>query len=226
MLKFSKVGVLLAALALCGLLVSSASAAEWHTNGPRTASSTSAGPSRLAIDNGPSTVVIGCTASSGHVQLNGPTSTAMPWLNAATVTPIFSGCTVSGGAGFTVACSPAELRANSYVGGITFATAGGGVTTGAITNIDCTLSIGPVRCATVTGQVPGHYINPNPIGTGAGRLTVTAANQQLEVEAIGAGCAAIPAGTGTFGSPGAGSSVQDLTYTVDGPNAPYIYRTP
>ena len=35
MLKFSKMGVLDRRMALCGLLASSAGAAEWHTNGAK-----------------------------------------------------------------------------------------------------------------------------------------------------------------------------------------------
>jgi hypothetical protein len=223
MLKYSKVGVLMAVLAVCGVMASSASAAEWHTNGTKAFSSTPAGASRLVVH--PSGNIIACTGSSGTGTINGPTSTAFPWNNAATVQPVFTGCSVSGAAGYAIACGTSELRASGYVGGTTIGTAGGGVTTGTITGIDCTLSIGATKCATITGTVPAHYINPNPIASGAGRLTITTAGQALSVHPITA-CAGVPTGTGTFGSPGAGSSIQDLTYTVDGPAAPYIYRTP
>jgi hypothetical protein len=228
MLKFSKVGVLVAAMALCGLFASSASATTWFTNGDLSAISTNAGTSRLVIHphSGATAIAIGCTTTTGHVTLNGPSSTAQPWTNAATVTPTFSGCTTAGGAGFTVACGAAELRAVTYSGGTELATAGGGITNGTVTNIDCRLSIGATTCVTVTGSVEAHYTNPNPIGTGAGTLTITAAGQALTADTI-TPCAAIPAGTATFGSPGATSEqINDLTYRVDGPNAPYIYRTP
>jgi hypothetical protein len=228
MLKFSKAGVLIAAMALCGLFASSASASTWFTNGPLTTSSTNAGASRLVIhpSSGLTAVAIGCTGSSGHVALNGPSSVAQPWTNAATVTPIFTGCTTAGGAGFTVACGAAELRAVTYTGGTELATAGGGITNGTVTNIDCRLSIGLTTCVTVTGTVNAHYTNPSPISTGQGRLTITSTGQALSVHNI-TGCAAIPPGSATFGSPGATSEqINDLSYTVDGPNAPYIYRTP
>jgi hypothetical protein len=224
MLKFSKVGVLIAVMAFCGLMASSAGAVEWHTNGPKAFSSTPAGASRLVIH--PSGTLVACSGSSGSGTLNGPTSTAIPWTNAATVTPAFTGCTVSGAAGYAVLCGTGELRASTYAGGTTIGTAGGGVTTGSVTNVDCRLSIGATTCSTITGSVPAHYINPNPIGTGSGRLTITTTGQALSVTKIGSGCAAVPDGTGTFGSPGAGSTVTDLTYTVDGANAPYIYQTP
>lgn len=134
-----------------------------------------------------------------------------------------AGNCVAGPPGYTLACSSAELRANSYAGGDTFATAAGGVTTGAITGIDCTLSAGASQCSTITGSIPVHYINPSPIATGAGTLTTTPAGQSLTIAKIGAGCAAIPSGTGTWGSP-SGTGVGDTTYVVDGPSAPYIYR--
>jgi hypothetical protein len=230
MLKFSKVGVLLAMVALCGLAASSASAAEWHTNGDRAFASTDAGASRLVIHQASgSPVLVQCETSSGtNGTLRGPTSTAATFAGVATVTPTFGGiCRVSGTPGYAVVCSPATLNAISYSGGTTLATAGGGVTTGSLTNIDCRLSAGATQCSTITGSVHGHYINPNPIATGAGRLTVTGTGQSLTVAKIGAGCAAVPHGRGTFGAPDpAGSGVLDTTYTVDGPNAPYIFRTP
>jgi hypothetical protein len=91
--------------------------------------------------------------------------------------------------------------------------------------IDCSLLIGPSRCSTITGTVSGHYINPNPITTGHGALKITTAGQALAMHRITA-CAGIPSGSATIGSPGSGSSIQDFTYTVDGPEAPWIYRTP
>ena len=222
MLKYSKAGVLVAVMAFCGLLASSAGAAEWHTNGTLAFSSTNAGASRLVIH--PSGTLVACSGSSGSGTLNGPTSTAFPWTNAATVTPAFSGCTVSGAAGYSVLWGSGELRASSYVGGTTLATAGGGVTTGSVTNVDCRLSIGATTCSTITGSVPAHYINPATT-TDSGTLTITPAGQQLEVTKIGTGCAAVPNGTGTFGKPGAGSTVDDLTYPVPGPHAPNIFTT-
>jgi hypothetical protein len=228
MLKVSKMGVLLAVMALSGLLASSASAANWHTNGHATFASTDAGISRLVIhpSAGGSSVTLQCPTSSGQVTLNGPTSATLPWVNAATVTPVFGAagnCTVNGVLGFTVVCGTAELRANSYSGGDTIETAGGGITEGSVTGVDCRLSAGASTCSTITGSVTGHYTNPNPIATGAGRLTITNTGQSLTVEKIGAGCAAIPHGNGTFGSPN-GTGVGHTTYTVDGPNAPYIFR--
>jgi hypothetical protein len=225
MLKFSKVGLLLAILALSGLMASTASAANWHTNGPAAFHSTNAGASRLVVHTASSSLIVRCSSSTGSGTINGPTNAALPWLSAATVTPAFgSPCFVNDVAGYSVVCSPAELRANSYAGGDTFATAAGGVTTGSIYNIDCTIKFGATSCSTVTGSVPGHYTNPNTLAAGSGALKVTTAGQSLTVEKIGAGCAAIPHGTGTFGLPGTGSTVTDITYTIDGPNAPYIYR--
>jgi hypothetical protein len=227
MLKFSKVGVLIAAMVFSGLLASSAGAVTWHTNGDKAFTSTNAGASRLVIHSGGTTTLVSCASSTGNGTLNGPTSTSATFIGAATVTPIFGGpCTVSGAAGYSVLCSPASLNASSYSGGTTLATAGGGITSGSITGIDCRLSIGATTCSTITGSVNAHYTNPNPIATGSGTLTVTGPGQVLGVHKIGAGCAAVPNGNGTFGKPDAGSGVTDISYIVHGPNAPYIYRTP
>ena len=221
----SNVGALIAAMASCCLPAASAAAAEWHTNGPLTANSTNAGVARVVAHGAGFSVAASCSTARAHVALNGPTSVAMPWTSAATVTPIISGCTVSGAGGYNVLCSSGELRVSSYAGGTTFATAGGGITTGSIT-IDCRLSFGATPCSTATGEVPAHLINPSPIGAAASGLTVTAAGQALRWDRIGAGCAAIPDGAGTFGSPGPGSTVTPIAYALVGPGAPFIYRTP
>lgn len=228
MLKFSKVGVLVAVMAFSGMVASSASAAEWHTNGHKEFTSTNAGASRLAIHHSGTATLVECATSSGTGTLRGPTVAGSPAPGIATVTPIFGGpCLVSGGGGYSVVCSPAELNANSYAGGGLFGSAGTGVTTGTISNIDCRLSIGATACSTITGQVNAHYTNPHVLGSasGFGKLTVTNAGQSLHVTKIGAGCAAVPNGQGTFGLPGAGSTVTDITYLVDGPNAPWLFRT-
>jgi hypothetical protein len=221
-----KVGVLMATIALSGLWATSANAAEWHTNGPLTQASTNAGALRLAIHSDSGATVLGCTTSSIHLALNGPTSTFTPWISAATLTPSFSGCTLAGSAGYSLVCAPAALRAFSYAGGTTFATAGGGVTTGSVASIDCRYGFGATTCSTVTGTIPAHFINPNPIASGVARLTLTATGQLLQAHKIGSGCAFVPDGQATIGGPGAGSAITDLTFTVEGPDAPYIYRTP
>jgi hypothetical protein len=228
MFKVSKVGVLLAVMALSGLLVSSASAAEWHTNGHKTFTSTNAGASRLVVHGPSGPVLVECASSTGNGTLRGPTIAGSSALGIGTVTPVFGGpCTVSGTPGFNANCTAAELNAISYSGGTTLATAGTGVTSGTITNIDCTVGAAGTKCSTITGTVNADYINPHVLNStdGFGRLTVTGGGH-LTVSKIGAGCSAIPNGTGTFGSPGAGSTVTDITYQVDGPNAPWIFRTP
>jgi hypothetical protein len=229
MLKFSKVGVLIAVMAFSALLVSSAGAAEWHTNGHKAFTSTNAGASRLAVHNGASTVLVECASSTGNGTFKGPTFAGSTVAGISTVTPVFGGpCTVSGTPGFSAVCQPAALNALNYTGGTTFATAGGGVTSGNITGIDCVISAGATQCSTVTGTVNGEYTNPSPLNstTASGKLTVTNAGQQLEVTKILGGCGALPNGTGTFGRPGPASTVTDITYVVDGPSAPWAFRTP
>ena len=221
-------GVMMLVIAFVSLLVSSAGAAEWHANGDRAFSSTSAGAARFVLHpTGGGPVIVECASSTVTGTLSGSTSSASVFANVASITPVAGGpCSVSGVPGYFVACATASLNAIGYTGGTTFATAGGGVTTASITSIDCKFSIGSMTCSTVTGSAHGHYVNANPIGSGSGRLTLTAAGQSLTVSKIGAGCAALPHGIGTFGSPNAGSSIGDITYSVDGPNAPWMFRTP
>jgi len=218
----------LSAITVLGLLASSASAANWHTNGPKTFPSTNAGITRMVIHphGGGSTLSFQCPTAALPGTLNGPTSAALPWVNAATVTPVFGAvgnCTIAGSSGYSFACSSAEFRANSYSGGDALATAGGGVTAVALTNIDCQVSGGATACLTITGRIPAHYTNPNPLASGPGRLTVTASGQTLTASPIGFGCAFLPTGGFTIGSP-LGAGIGDTTFVVDGPSAPYLYR--
>lgn len=230
MSKGSKLGLLLAVTMLSGALVAAAGAAIWTTNGVKAFSSTNAGTWRLIIHAGGVQTILQCPTSGVSGTINGPTFLSPGgWNAAATVTPAFGApgnCMLNGVLGYTVVCSSAELRADSYAGGHLLATAAGGVTTGALTGIDCRLSAGASTCSTITGSVPAHYINANPLATGAGSLTVTGVGQPLTVSKIGAGCAAIPHGAGTWGSASGATGIADATYAVDGPNAPYIYRNP
>lgn len=227
MLKLAGSVAMIAVMALGCSVAASASAAEWHTNGHKTFASTNAGAVRLLVHAaGGGAVVVACATSTVHGTLRGPTSSGSTFPGAGTVTPVFGVCTVSGAAGFTATCSPASLNAIGYAGGTTLATAGGGVTTASITSVDCTLRFGATPCSTITGSLHAHYSNPNPIGTGAGALTVTSAGQALTIAKVGAGCIAVPHGRLTVGAPGPGTTVMDSTYIVDGPNAPYLFRTP
>lgn len=228
MLRVSRFGALAAPLMLGALLVSAAGAAEWHTNGHQTFSTTNAGASRLAVHGPTGPVLFECSSTTGVGTLRTTIAgTTAPGI--ARFTPLFGGpCTVAGVPGFNAVCTTADVNALSYSGGTTFATAGGGVTVASMTNIDCVVSAAAIPCSTVAGSVNVDYINPATLNsaTSAGSLTVTGVNQRLEVTKIGAGCAALPNGTGTFGRPGTGSTVTDITYTVDGPNAPWMFRTP
>ena len=142
----------------------------------------------------------------------------------ATMTLAFGGiCTVSGTPGFAITCSPGAWDALNYTGGTTFATAGTGNTTWHFP-VDCRLSAGATACSTITGFLHGDHVNPSAFLPDSSYTVVT--DWSLRSHKIGAGCAAVPNGTATFGKPDAGSGVLDITYVIDGPNAPYIFRTP
>ncbi len=199
----------------------------WHTNGPKAFSATNAGASRWVIHSATGVVLVACSTSSLSGTLNGPTSPSLPWTNAGTLTPAFSGCTVSGAAGYAMSCGSGTLSAQSYSGGTTLATAGGGHSIVTAT-VHCDLSIGATVCSTLHETWPLTVENPNPLFS-----TVLKVGKFLAPIVIpvflnrilkkGPGCAGVPDGTTTFGAPGSGSTVTDLTYTVDGPTAPYLY---
>jgi hypothetical protein len=225
MLAMRKTSLLLVLAAIGGgAFASSANAANaWHTNGPRAFSSTNAGPSRMVIHASTGGItLVACTTSSLSGTLNGPTSSTLPWTNAGTVITAFSGCSVSGAPGYSVTCASRPFSANSYSGGSTLATAAGGHTTVTHTR-HCTLSIGATTCSTISDTWTVTTVNPAPIATDKWKWTKRAIEVIHFILKIGAGCAAIPDGTTTFGAPGPGSTVTDLTYEIDGPNAPYMY---
>jgi hypothetical protein len=229
MLMHLRVTLVMVNVMLSALAVSSASAAEWHTNGHRPFSSTNAGPSRLDIRTGASTALLECASTTGVGTLGPSTVSGSTVVGIVRFTPLFGGpCTVNGTPGFSVVCNTAQVNALSYSGGTTFATAGGGVTSGSMTNVDCVVGAAGTNCSTFTGLLNVHYINPATLNgaTSPGSLTLTLPGQGLTVTKIGVGCAAIPNGVGTFGRPGPGSMVTDITYVIDGPNAPWMFRTP
>ena len=161
MFKSSRVGVLMAILALSGVLAASAS---WRS-GIRTvtgrSSTTNAGASRLVLHGPSGPVVMECTSSTGIGTLRGPTAAGPTAPGIATVVPLFGGpCLVSGVPGFSATCSGASLNASSYSGGTTFATAGAGATQATISGIDCVVAAAVIPCSTITGTVDAHYFNP------------------------------------------------------------------
>ncbi len=209
---------------LSGLLIPSAGATEWHTNGDKSFTSTNAGGVYVIFHSSNGFALTTCSGTQLSGTLNGPTGPTAVWPSAATVTPVFTGCQVTAFGHYTIACSPAELGANSYVGGTTPATAGGGITTATLTSIDCRVSQADTTCSTLTGSLVARYTNPTPIFTGSGTLTVTGI-QGLTGHRIGPGCQVLNGFT-TIGTPGAGTSITPLNYSIDGPNAPYLFRTP
>ena len=228
MVRWVKVGAVIAAMAFCGSAASVARGAEWHTNGHKAFSFTNAGAVRFVLHYDGTAIPLSCSAALGTGTLKGPTAAGSVFPGAATVTLQFSTpCIVFTMPGFDMVCSPAEWNAVGYSGGTTLATAGGGVTTGTLTNIDCTFRKAGTPCATISGSVQADYINPNPIAVGAGTLAVTRTGQSLTWQASGIPCLlSVNPIVLTLGKPAAGADISDLIFPVDGPNAPYLFRTP
>jgi hypothetical protein len=224
-----KLFLLLLVTAMSGVCASPAGAANaWHTNGPKAFSSTNAGTARWIIhpDSGGSNVTIQCPTSSLSGTLNGPTSSSFPWTTAGTMTPTFgsgANCTVNGVSGYSFVCQPGNFGAYSYSGGSTLATAAGGHISVSGT-VNCGLKIAFIICGTF--HMPWEITAENPIPaliSGAGSLIKKGVQALRGIfRNTATGCAALPEGTVTFGAP-SGTGVGDITYVVDGPNAPYMY---
>jgi hypothetical protein len=212
------------AFTLSGLLASSAGAATWFTNGDKAIASTNVGAINLIVHHSGGSTALGCSSTSITGTLHGPSNPVPIWLNAATVTPIIDSCSIAGVPGYGFVCSTARFRATGYTGGDTLATAGGGDTSGTLANVDCRHGFGATSCSTITGTIPAHFVNPTPLATGNAKLTLSSTGQSLTAQKIGAGCAFLPNGQATIASAAGAGGIVDLTYNVDGPGAPYIYR--
>jgi hypothetical protein len=175
-------------------LASASSASAWTTNGAFNFTATT-GATRLAATPGP---LLNCAGPNGAKGTLNAKSAAGSGLGLATVTPTFSACTVSGLA-FTVSCAAAELNGTSYASP---------VTTGTISNINCTISI-PNCSVVVTGTVPATYSN-----TTFG-LTVVSAGQTLSYVATGSACTALGfASSGTRSADYTNGTGGNAVYTV------------
>jgi hypothetical protein len=223
--SFSKICIIGALLASAIAGASSASAAEWHTNGSPTGTTfdLTAGASRLNVTPvGGAVQGITCSQSTLHIHLFGPT---IVQTGGSTLlgkgTPTFNSiCQV---AGQTSAIKCTATSAN--VTGVTYTPAGGGITTGNVTGIHCVIVKTSGACGnattftgggiTVTGSVQGTFTNSN------GQLTVSTANQTLGVSWSSTGCLQ-GTGTGTASSLFTNASGTDLIYSPTPSPAPRL----
>jgi hypothetical protein len=223
--KMFKVLVLGAMLVSALASASSASAANWTNNGasPFTATAPAA---KLTIAS-PSGLGTLCLTNSGTGALAASPGPAYPgtWTGAASVTPIFTNCTL-GGSPAAVNCTAASLNAVSQTGA--------SQTNGNLSSISCKIagggcgafSAGPPRTVTtagitVTGTVQSTYDN------GTHLLTVLAAGQSLTASSLAsAGCDTLTGWvsgprvwSATFGSNT--TPIGNLIYTVTAPTSPF-----
>jgi hypothetical protein len=203
-------------------VVSSASAANWISNGARSFSMTAG--QTFWIIHSPAGAGVSCTnagTANGALKAT-PTSPAIPstsaWLGAATFTPTFSTCG-STGFSWTWTCAPGtNLNAISFASPV--------ITVG-LSAINCKIAVPSQGCGTVasgtvstvgitiTGSVTGTFTNS------AQKLVVfsNGSNQNLTAAAT-ASCDGITGFSGggvaraTFGSTSAGTG--NVTYTVTG----------
>jgi hypothetical protein len=194
--------LILGAMIVSALASASSASATWTTNsggagGP--AFSATAGATRLSVT--PTGPILNCASGNRATGVLNPGNAS--GLGLATVTPIFGSgatpdCTVSGLA-FTVSCAAAELNGASFANP---------VTTGTISNIDCTITI-PNCSVTVTGTVPADYNETTSV------LTVTFPGQALTYVATGSACTALGfAASGTRDADYTNGTGGSTAYTV------------
>jgi hypothetical protein len=161
MSKFSRIVVLVTALAsLFAVMSSTAGATTWINHGG-TAVHASGGNGTLTVTRDPGVGSnLSCSASTatGNVPMD---------FTSVTGTITFAPCSLSGTAS-TVAC-------HFTLTPTTFTAATQAITSG-IASVTCTaaLTTGTALCH-IEGNTPGHYINPDPPNT-VGRLTLTASS--------------------------------------------------
>jgi hypothetical protein len=206
MSKFSRIVVLVTALAsLSAVMSSTAGAVTWTNEGATTFHATS-GSGTLSVD-GNNLACSGSTATG-----DAPTgSFATSYSVKGTVT--FSPCTIIGQAAH-VACSY-TLTAQTW-------TAGSPAITGGSADVTCTASLaatGTPLCH-ISGSTPGHYFNPT--ATAPGRVTLTASNTLQVTNESGSSCSAfgVPTGGTTTGS------LTEFTETITSiASSPFITRS-
>jgi hypothetical protein len=221
---FLKICIAGALLASAIAEASSASAAEWHTNGSASGTTfdLTSGASKLNVTppGGP-VQGITCTASGHDIHLLGPTLVAgAEGTFIGKGTPTFTGTCQIAGQTAAVKCTPTDE--DVYDG--TYLPAGG-ITTGTVTGIHCIVVKTNGACGnattftgggiTVTGSVEDTFTNSN------GQLTISAANQTLAVRWSSTGCLQ-GTGTGTASSQLTNASGTDLIYSPTPSPAPRI----
>jgi hypothetical protein len=202
-------------------VVSSASAANWVSNGARSFSG-SAATTFLKI-NSPTGAGVSCTnagTANGSLKATPSPAIATPsaWLGAATITPTFTTCTSTGFSATVTCANGTTLNANSFAGT---------TVTGGLSAISCRIAVPSLGCGTVasgtvstvgitvTGSVAGTFDNStqklvvHSNGSNQGLSATAAANCDGVTGFSGGGTAAA-----NFGSTSAGTG--NVTYTVTG----------
>jgi hypothetical protein len=184
MSKFSRIVVLVTALASLFAVMSSTAGAVTWTNSGGTNFHATGGPGTLSI--GSNNLACGGSTATGVAPMSSATSTV------ATGTVVFSPCSLVGQPTF-VHCTY-TLTANAFSGGVTTGTAD--------VTCDARLTAAPANSLChISGSTGGNYTNPT--GGAAGKLTLLASTSLV----VSNGNVACPLGTGN-------GSLTEQTLTV------------
>jgi hypothetical protein len=196
MSKFSRIVVLVTALASLFAVMSSTAGATTFTNTNASGTSFHAigGAGTLAVTRHPGVGSnLTCTASTGTGSIPFGTFTSVSG------TVNFNPCSLAGTPS-TVACS--------FVLTPTVFNAGSPAVTNGTAAVNCTASVGGVALCKINGNTPGHYINP---GAAAGKVTLTSSSTLTVTHNSGTTCSAL-LGTTTSGT----GHLTEQTLTLQG----------
>jgi hypothetical protein len=205
MSKFSRIVVLVTALASLFAVMSSTAGATTFTNTGGTSFHATGGPGTLAVTGSGGTNNLSCTASTGTGTVAAGTFTSV------TGSVTFNPCSLSGTAtdvNCTYTLVPTVFNAGSPA-----------VTNGTAT-VACTASLttGTALC-TINGTTPGHYTNPVLASSTVGKLTLTASSSLTVTNNAGSSCSAL---LGTFTSGVGHLSEQTLQLTGPASGNPFV----
>jgi hypothetical protein len=196
MSKFSRIVVLVTALASLFAVMSSSAGATTFTNINSSGTSFHAfgGAGTLTVTRHPGVGSnLTCTASTGTGSIPFGTFTSV------TGAVNFNPCSLAGNPS-TVICS--------YTLVPTVFNAGSPAVTNGTATVNCTAYVGGTPLCKITGSTPGHYINP---GAAAGKVTLTSSSSLTVTHNSGTTCSAL-IGTTTSGT----GHLTEQTLTLQG----------
>jgi hypothetical protein len=198
MSKFSRIVVLVTALASLFAVMSSTAGATTFTNTGGTSFHAVGGAATLTPTRHPGVGSnLTCLTSTWTGTLSAGAFTSV------TGTATSSSCSLSG--------NPAHIGCTYTLTPVAWTNATQAITSGSAA-VTCTMSVGGVPLCHIEGNTPGHYFNPDPPNT-VGRLTLTASSSLQVTHSNGASSCSALLGT----TPSGPGHLTEHTINLTGP---------